>query len=149
MSRLRPYLCISCPQEYPIPILAGIYHLKWKQIDGSRPQTWYCSLHPNGGHIPVKRKKKWYFVNKICTELLWEKNVLVIEKIFWNLGVKAEYLQNFWITRPICSISERSEQFEFLVTEWFFWFISTCSWRFLICNKLEQLEIILEIIIGI
>ena len=41
------------------------------------------------------------------------------------------------------SNSERSE--EFLVTECFL----TCSWRFLISNKLEQLKLKLEKIIGI
>ena len=40
-------------------------------------------------------------------------------------------------------ISERSEQY--FVTECFL----TCSWRFLIQNKLEQLELKLEKIIGI
>ena len=49
----------------------------------------------------------------------------------------------FEITRTIYSNSERSEQF--LVTECFF----TSSWRFLISNKLEQLEIKLEKNIGI
>ena len=35
-------------------------------------------------------------------------------------------------------------QNNFLVTEWFL----TCSWRFLISNKLEQLEFKLEKILG-
>ena len=47
------------------------------------------------------------------------------------------------ITRTIYSNSERSEQF--LVTECFFNF---CSWRFLISNKLEQLEFKLEKLLG-
>ena len=46
----------------------------------------------------------------------------------------------FEITRTIYSNSERSEQF--LVTDCY-------SWRFLISNKLEQLEFKLEKIIGI
>ena len=33
---------------------------------------------------------------KNCSNLTWEKNVLVIEKTFWNLRLKAENLQKFW-----------------------------------------------------
>ena len=47
------------------------------------------------------------------------------------------------MTRKICLNSERSEQF--LVTECFL----TCFWRFLVSNKLEQLEFKLEKTIGI
>ena len=38
---------------------------------------------------------KWYFVTKNVWQL-WEKNVLVIEKIFWNSRLKAENLQKLW-----------------------------------------------------
>ena len=67
-----------------------------------------------------------YFVHKVscldnCSDLLEDKNVLVIE-----------------ITRTICSNSERSEQF--LVAECFL----SCSWRFLRSNKVEQLGFKLE-----
>ena len=31
-----------------------------------------------------------------CSDLLWEKNVLVIEKIFRNSRLKVKNLQNFW-----------------------------------------------------
>ena len=31
-----------------------------------------------------------------CSDLLWEKIVPVIEKIFWNPRLKAENLPNFW-----------------------------------------------------
>jgi hypothetical protein len=36
----------------------------------------------------------WYFFYLNCSDLLWEKNVLVIEKNFWNSRLKAENLQN-------------------------------------------------------
>ena len=36
------------------------------------------------------------FCYQNCSDLLWEKIVLVIEKIFWNSRLKAENLQNFW-----------------------------------------------------
>ena len=54
----------------------------------------------------------------------------------------AENLQNnFWITRTICSTSERLEQF--LVTECFFDLFLEVS------HKLEQLEFKLDIIVAI
>ena len=31
-----------------------------------------------------------------CSDLLWEKIVLVIEQIFWNTRLKAENFQKFW-----------------------------------------------------
>ena len=55
-----------------------------------------------------------------------------------------EFAKKFEITRTIYSNSERSEQF--LATECFFNF---CPWKFIISNKLEQLEFKLEKIIGI
>ena len=47
------------------------------------------------------------------------------------------------MTRTIYSNSERSEQF--LVLQYAF---LTCSWRFLISNKLEQLKLKLEKLLG-
>ena len=79
---------------------------------------------------------KWYFVSEIfltccekivfcyqnCSDLLWEKIVLVIEKNFWISRLRI--FKIFEITRTIYSNSERSEQF--LVTECFF----NLFWRF-------------------
>ena len=39
---------------------------------------------------------KLVFCYQSCSDLLWEKNVLVIEKNFWNSRLKAKNLQNFW-----------------------------------------------------
>ena len=36
------------------------------------------------------------FCYQNCSHLLWEKNVLVIEKNFWNSRLKAENFQKFW-----------------------------------------------------
>ena len=36
------------------------------------------------------------FCYQNCSDLMWEKIVLVIEKNVWNLRLKAENLQNFW-----------------------------------------------------
>ena len=72
------------------------------------------SLDPKGPTRPrlvwksdvyEKNLLKMVFCYQNCSDLLWEKIVLVIEK-------------NFEITWTIYSNSERSEQF--LVTEWFF-----------------------------
>ena len=52
------------------------------------------------------------FCYQNCSDLLWEKIVLVIEKNFWNSRLNFQNFQNFY------SSSERSEQF--LVTECFF-----------------------------
>ena len=62
------------------------------------------------------------FCYQNCSDLLWEKIVLVIEKNFAKLSRSLE---------------------QFLVTECFL----TCSWRFLISNELEKLQ--LEKIIGV
>ena len=61
---------------------------------------------------------KMVFCYQNCSDLLWEKIVLVIEKDFWNLRLKAENLQIFETTKSVGSNSERSEQY--LVTECFF-----------------------------
>ena len=36
------------------------------------------------------------FCYQNCSDLLWEKNVLLIEKNFWNSRLKAEKFQKFW-----------------------------------------------------
>ena len=41
-------------------------------------------------------RKEMVFCYQNCSDLLWEKIVLVIEKNFWNSRMKAENLQNFW-----------------------------------------------------
>ena len=73
------------------------------------------------------RKKKVQFEFKVlamvfcyqnCSDLLWEKKVLVIEKNFEIRGWRPRIYKNFEITRTIYSNSERLEQF--LVTECFF-----------------------------
>ena len=58
------------------------------------------------------------FCYQICSNLLWEKIVLVIKKNVWNLRLKAENWQKYWVTRTIHSNSERSEKF--LITKCFF-----------------------------
>ena len=87
------------------------------------------------------------------------RNGILLPKLFWPtvrkkwtrdweklLKFEAEGQEFAKILRKLGTIysnSERSEQF--LVTECFL----TCSWRFLISDKLEQLEFKLEKNIGI
>ena len=67
----------------------------------------------------LNKKEKMLLCFQNCSDLVWEKLFyLVIEKMFWNSRLKAEYLQNFEITKTICSNSESSKQF--LVSECFF-----------------------------
>ena len=42
------------------------------------------------------KKMKLVFCFQNCSDLLWEKIVLVIEENFWNSRLKAENFQNFW-----------------------------------------------------
>ena len=89
--------------------------------------------------VKQERGRKMVFCFQNCSDQLWEKNVLLIKKNFWNLRLKAKNLQNFLDHMS----SERSEQF--LKQNAFL----TCSWRFLRSNILEQLDFKLEKIIGI
>ena len=40
--------------------------------------------------------EKMVFYYQNCSDLLWDKIVLVIEKNFWNSRLKAENFQKFW-----------------------------------------------------
>ena len=40
--------------------------------------------------------KEMVFCYQDCSDLLWEKIVLVFEKNFWNLRLNAENFQNLW-----------------------------------------------------
>ena len=68
--------------------------------------------------LKKKISKKMVFCYQNCSDLLWEKIVLVIEKNFEIRGWRPRICKIFEITRTIYSNSERSEQF--LVTECFF-----------------------------
>jgi hypothetical protein len=65
-----------------------------------------------------KSRKTMVFCYQNFSDLLWEKNVLVIKKFFWNSKLKAENCNFFEIIRTIYSNSEGSEQF--LLTQYFF-----------------------------
>ena len=106
-------------------------------------QTWSWNFMP-------KRFDHWFwnlkyllelaFCFQNCSDILWEKIVLVIKKNVWNLRLN---VKNFEMTRQIHSNNEMSVQFLKLNT------FSTCSWRFLISNELEQLTVKWKKITGI
>ena len=73
------------------------------------------------------------------SDLLWEKNVLVIKKNFWNSRLQAENLQNFWDHKN--NLFKQWKVRSIFGSRMVF---LTCSWKFLISNKLEQLESKLE-----
>ena len=56
--------------------------------------------------LPTLRKMVFCYQN--CSDLLWEKNVLVIEKNFEIRGWRPRICKNFESTRTIYSSSERS-----------------------------------------
>ena len=43
-----------------------------------------------------ENSRRMVFCYQNCSDLLWEKNVLVIKKNLWNSRLKAENLQKFW-----------------------------------------------------
>ena len=77
--------------------------------------------------------QKWYFATKIV--LIYCEIVLMIEKNFWDLRLKTKNLQKFW------------DHYNNLFKQWMLNAFS--NWSFLLSNKLEQLEFILEKNIGI
>ena len=48
------------------------------------------------GYFSWSATEEMAFCYKNCSDLLWEKIILVIEKISWNSRLKAENLQNCW-----------------------------------------------------
>ena len=78
-----------------------------------------------------------------CSDLLWEKYILVIEKNFWKLRLKAENLENFW--DPWNNLFYQWKFRTIFEKECFF----TCSWRFLRFNILKLLKLKLGKLLGI
>ena len=83
------------------------------------------SFHLRGRYMTLYEKNLKYciflimvFCYQNCSDLLWEKIVLALDKTFWSSRLKAKNLQIFEITRTIYSNCERSEQI--LVTKCFF-----------------------------
>ena len=62
------------------------------------PLEWILKVKKCQKHFffNLSKKRTLVFCYKNCSDLLWEKNVLVIVKKIWNSRLKAENLQNFW-----------------------------------------------------
>ena len=97
---------MSCQNEGSINIGILLPKLFWLTV---RKQLWFRNL---------KKNLEMVFCCQNCSDLLWEKIVLVIQKTFEIQGWRPRICKMFEITRTIYSNSERSEQF--LVTECFF-----------------------------
>ena len=65
----------------------------WAQCRNGKV-NWKIEFQALGKRIQCLVKLVFCYQN--CSDLLWEKNILVIEKNFWNSRLKAENLQNFW-----------------------------------------------------
>ena len=65
------------------------YMPEFSWIEGNLGFFYFCMIFFN--YCKTEFWQKWYFVTKIV--LLWEKNVLAIEKNFWNLRLKAKFLR--------------------------------------------------------
>ena len=92
--------------------------------------------------LKVKTTVEFEDIN-ICHLLTVKKKLfyLVIEKIFWNLRLKAKNLQTFW--------DHQNNLFKQWKVGTIFKKVLTWSWRFLRSNELEQLEFKLEKVIVI
>ena len=91
-------------------VLKGFANTLWKKIILQK------RIHPIEHAILAVEKLVFCYQN--CSDLLWEKKILVIEEKFEIRGWRPRICKIFEITRTIYSNSERSEQF--LVTECFF-----------------------------
>ena len=78
-SNILPFFCQ--------PASFKIFLMCWKMKDGET----LIKLSNFAG-----RCKEMVFFYQNCSDLLWEKNVLVIQKNFRNSRLKAKHLQNFW-----------------------------------------------------
>ena len=73
----------------------------WIPISGSpwhsKHQFWCLKFFLKFTHcLKVFHWKSMVFCYQNCSDLLWERIVLVTEKNFWNSRLKAENLQKFW-----------------------------------------------------
>ena len=120
LSLFWTHLCSNSKflRSIHIPLHSYIYFIKRKIGLISYIEYWLWEL---------------VFCYQNCSNLLWEKIVLVIEKNFWNSRLKAREFAKF-LRSPEQFIQTAQGQNNF-------WdrFFFTCSWRFLRSNTLEQL----------
>ena len=61
--------------------------------------VWVPSWKEGRQYYLINYYQKCFILLSNCSDLLWEEIVLLIEKNFWNLRLKAGNLQNFEITK--------------------------------------------------
>ena len=90
---------IECSPLKYLPIYQGYVLHPILSFDQNRllKRTLWFELFPSVFLWSVKvRGCTLVFCYQNYSDLLWEKNVLVIKKNFWNSRLKVENLQNFW-----------------------------------------------------
>ena len=81
--------------------LTGGIYLSYQRVRVRRSEHNWTASQPVTGLVETNHcqtrwtSRKMVFCYQNCSNLLWEKNVLVIEKNFWNSRLKAENFQNF------------------------------------------------------
>ena len=83
------------------------------------------------------------FCYQYCSDLVWEKIVLVIEKKLLKFEAEGQELE-----KNMRSQEQFIQPMKGQNNLWWQNAFLTCSWRFLISNELEELEFKLEKVIG-
>ena len=105
-------------QKYRINKIVNLFQFYVQTLGRHQSQHFCCLKWQNILSKPLPQYNLVYSYQN-CSDLLWEKIILLIEKNFWNFEAEGPRIfKNFEITKTIYSNSERSEQF--LVTECFF-----------------------------
>ena len=94
--RSRSVMNLPIGTSFMIHVLDFNFLQTWfdKQMQDSEFQNWLLDLMSKT--FSTKSSISMVFCYQSCSDLLWEKIVLVIQKNFWNSRLKAENLQNFW-----------------------------------------------------
>ena len=102
-------LCLQCWNS-TISVTISTHHNTYILFLVTVPSHYFYALERKlFGHVSliVDSPRKYRVLVKVkcwemvfcyqnCSDLLWEKNVLMIQKNFWNSRLKAENLQKFW-----------------------------------------------------
>ena len=105
MEEFRSHLLLQTKKYAVIRNLAEFLKEFWLRKADGFPK---CLLNEKG-FLPDLNKKWYIFCYQNCSDLLWEKIVLVIEK---NIrGWRPRICQSFGISRMIYLNSERAKQF--------------------------------------
>ena len=72
----------------------------WRFIDKVKILKWWgknwATVFEKSANDKIPLVRSLVFCYQNCSDLLWENNVLVIKKNFWNSRLKAENLEKFW-----------------------------------------------------